>query len=78
MDDEVDMAEDDEAEQMVEESLPQSCVETLLRRTDSADEKGCDLIVMASRGRRGMCGLLLGTETFKLLTHSKMPVLVYR
>ncbi|MGZ5277786.1 MAG: universal stress protein, partial [Caldimonas sp.] len=40
--------------------------------------KGCDLIVMASHGRRGARGLLLGSETLKVLTHSKIPVLVYR
>lgn len=44
----------------------------------TAEEKGCDLIVMASHGRRGVRGLLLGSETLKVLTHSKTPVLVYR
>ena len=44
----------------------------------TAEEKGCDLIVMASHGRRGARGLLLGSETVKVLTHSKIPVLVYR
>jgi nucleotide-binding universal stress UspA family protein len=44
----------------------------------TADQKGCDLIVMASHGRRGVRGLLLGGETQKVLTHSKVPVLVYR
>lgn len=39
---------------------------------------GCDLIFMASHGRRGFSGLLLGSETQKVLTHSKTPVLVYR
>lgn len=39
---------------------------------------GCDLIFMASHGRRGFSGLLLGSETQKVLTHSKIPVLVYR
>jgi len=43
-----------------------------------AEKKGCDLILMASHGRRGLEGLLLGSETQKVLTHSKVPVLVYR
>ena len=44
----------------------------------AADSKKCDLIVMASHGRRGLAGLLLGSETQKVLTHSKTPVLVCR
>ncbi len=44
----------------------------------TADQKGCDLILMASHGRRGLAGLLLGSETQKVLTHSSIPVLVYR
>ena len=43
-----------------------------------ADEAGCDLIFMASHGRRGVAALLLGSETNKVLTHSKIPVLVTR
>ena len=38
----------------------------------------CDLIVMASHGRRGIQSLILGSETNKVLTHGKLPVLVYR
>ena len=45
---------------------------------DAAHDKGCDLIVMASHGRRGLSALLLGSETTKVLTHSTIPVLVYR
>lgn len=45
---------------------------------DTAASSGCDLIFMASHGRRGISGLLLGSETQKVLTHSKVPVLVYR
>ena len=45
---------------------------------EHAKEKGCDLIVMASHGRRGMSALLLGSETQKVLTHSTLPVLVVR
>lgn len=45
---------------------------------EAAQDGGCDLIFMASHGRRGISGLLLGSETQKVLTHSKIPVLVYR
>jgi nucleotide-binding universal stress UspA family protein len=45
---------------------------------DVADECSCDLIFMASHGRRGISGLLLGSETQKVLTHSTIPVLVFR
>ncbi|HRP97419.1 MAG TPA: universal stress protein [Rhodocyclaceae bacterium] len=45
---------------------------------DAADRHGCDLIFMASHGRRGIAGLLLGSETQKVLTHTKIPVLIYR
>ena len=44
----------------------------------AAEEHGCDLIIMASHGRRGIKSLILGSETQKVLTHSKIPVLVYR
>jgi nucleotide-binding universal stress UspA family protein len=45
---------------------------------EAATERGCDLIFMASHGRHGISALLLGSETGKVLTHSKIPVLVYR
>jgi len=45
---------------------------------DTAVSHGCDLITMASHGRRGVSALLLGSETVKVLTHSKIPVLVHR
>ncbi len=45
---------------------------------DTATSKGCDLIVMASHGRHGISALVLGSETTKVLTHCKIPVLVYR
>lgn len=60
--------------------------ETLLKMSDdpyeaiidAARDRGCDLIAMASHGRRGIAGLLLGSQTHKVLTHSDIPVLVYR
>ena len=45
---------------------------------DAVRDRGCDLIVMASHGRRGIKGLLLGSETQRVLTHSGIPVLVWR
>jgi len=45
---------------------------------DIANAKSCDLIVMASHGRRGISAVVLGSETVKVLTHSTIPVLVYR
>ena len=45
---------------------------------DHAKRMECDLLVMASHGRRGVSALLLGSETQKVLTHSKIPVLVVR
>lgn len=44
----------------------------------AARSRKCDAIVMASHGRRGLAGVLLGSETVKVLTHSKVPVLVCR
>jgi nucleotide-binding universal stress UspA family protein len=43
-----------------------------------ARSRGCDLIAMASHGRRGLSGLLLGSETQRVLMHSGVPVLVWR
>ncbi len=45
---------------------------------ESAQNRGCDLIVMASHGRSGVSAIVLGSQTVKVLTHSKVPVLVYR
>jgi nucleotide-binding universal stress UspA family protein len=45
---------------------------------DTAGSKSCDLIVMASHGRHGISAIVLGSETLKVLTHSKIPVLVHR
>jgi nucleotide-binding universal stress UspA family protein len=44
----------------------------------AAEARGCDLIMMASHGRRGVQALLIGSETNKVLTHTKIPVLVFR
>ncbi|MDO8972721.1 universal stress protein [Reyranella sp.] len=56
----------------VEHAMPYKAI------TDTAAAKGCDLIAMASHGRRGAAALILGSETAKVLTHSSIPVLVYR
>jgi nucleotide-binding universal stress UspA family protein len=45
---------------------------------DTAESKGCDLIVMASHGRHGISAIVLGSETVKVLTHCKIPMLVHR
>jgi len=45
---------------------------------DHANRTECDLLVMASHGRRGVSALLLGSETQKVLTHTKIPVLIVR
>ena len=66
--------------------LPQDSVERYFVMSNSpyeaiiaaAQEMRCDLIVMASHGRRGLAGLLLGSETQKVLAHSRLPVLVVR
>lgn len=44
----------------------------------AATDKGCDLILMSSHGNRGVKALLIGSQTQKVLTYSKIPVLVYR
>ena len=43
-----------------------------------AQERKCDMIVMASHGRKGISGLILGSETQKVLTHTDIPVFVIR
>lgn len=44
----------------------------------TAEARGCDLIVMASHGRRGLGRLMLGSKTSEVLTHTQIPVLVVR
>jgi len=43
---------------------------------NAAQQRGCDLIVMASHGRSGIAAIVLGSVTTKVLTHTKIPVLV--
>ena len=45
---------------------------------EAAEKEGANLIVVGSHGRRGIEGLLIGSQTTKLLTHSKIPALVIR
>jgi nucleotide-binding universal stress UspA family protein len=56
----------------VEHELPYEAI------IDTARKKGCDAIVMASHGRRGVSAIVLGSETVKVLTHSNTPVVVVR
>lgn len=44
----------------------------------TAENKNCDLILMTSHGRKGLAAVLLGSETRKVLTHTRVPVLVVR
>jgi hypothetical protein len=48
------------------------------KQLSTAKNRRCDLIVMASHGRRGISAIVLGSETVKVLTHSTIPVLVFR
>lgn len=59
----------------IEQASGDSPWETVIAAARNA---GCDLILMASHGRKGIRGLLLGGETQKVLVHSAIPVLVYR
>jgi nucleotide-binding universal stress UspA family protein len=45
---------------------------------DAAQRRKCDVIFMASHGHRGLAGLLLGSVTQEVLTHTEIPVLVFR
>ena len=60
-----------EAQAMATQSLDEGIL-------DAATEQGCDLIVMGSHGRSGVKALILGSETQKVLTHSRIPVLVIK
>ena len=67
-----------EAANVPADSDTQTCETPYEAIIAAADRHGCDLIFMASHGRRGIVGLLLGSETQRVLSHSKTPVLVYR
>ena len=43
-----------------------------------AKRLNCDLLMMASHGRKGVSGALLASETAKVLAHSEIPVLIVR
>jgi nucleotide-binding universal stress UspA family protein len=60
------------------EALRDTCVSALVHEAilEAAERNGCDLIVMASHGRRGLAGLVLGSETQRVLTNAELPVLV--
>jgi nucleotide-binding universal stress UspA family protein len=60
------------------EASSDTCVSPLVHEAilEAAERLGCDLIAMASHGRRGLAGLLIGSETQRVLTHAKLPVLV--
>lgn len=60
------------------EAISTECDEPYECIIATAQSCGCDLIFMASHGRRGASALMLGSETQKVLTHCKIPVLVYR
>lgn len=72
----------------IEQMALEACVvcSTVHRVSDSpweviinvAAERGCDVIFMASHGRRGVSALLIGSETNKVLTHTRIPVIVWR
>ena len=66
------------AAQVVSDTVIASAVAPFEGIIEAATARGCDLIVMASHGRRGLKGLILGSQTHKVLTHSTLPVLVYR
>ena len=60
------------------ETLQASDINPYQAILSTAQDKGCDLIVVGSHGRSGLSRILLGSETVKVLTHTKIPVLVWR
>lgn len=63
---------------VVFEPLVVKSVEPYQAIIDAATDRKCDVICMGSHGHRGLTGLLLGSVTNKVLTHSKIPVVVFR
>jgi len=57
---------------IVEHEMPYAAI------IDAAVSQGCDLIAMASHGRRGISAVILGSTTQQVLTHTRLPVLVLR
>ena len=74
----------DEARQLAERADVRCDVQMMLHNQpwqaicQATRTLGCDLVMMASHGRRGLEAVLLGSETQRVLTHSTTPVLVYR
>lgn len=60
------------------ETVVQSSTSPYEAIIETAKMAGCDSIFMASHGRSGLRGLLMGSETHKVLTHTNIPVLVFR
>ena len=60
------------------DSVVDQCVHPYQGIIGAANKKNCDAIFMASHGHSGLTGIVLGSVTHKVLTNSKIPVLVYR
>ncbi|PIV32599.1 MAG: universal stress protein UspA, partial [Lysobacterales bacterium CG02_land_8_20_14_3_00_62_12] len=59
-------------------TLRETALQPYLGILAAAKNHACDLLVMASHGRRGISALVLGSETQKILAHTQLPVLVVR
>jgi len=62
----------------LEEPMAEGIVSAITGPATTPKEKGCDLIVMALHGRRGIARRLLGSQANEVLTHSKVPALILR
>ncbi len=67
-----------EAEGVQVDTVLVEAADVYLQIIAAARKQRCDVICMASHGRHGLSALVLGSETTKVLTHSKLPVLVLR